>query len=165
MTRPAGGPASGIGPSRRLLARLRDVMAGSGTAQSRLDKIVTLIAAEVVAEVCSCYVARPGDVLELFSTIGLNPDAVHRTRLRVGEGLVGEIAATARPVAIANAPTHPKFAYRPETGEDPYESLMGVPILRGGKVRGVLVIQNQMKRNYPRTRSRRSRPSPWWWPS
>ncbi|HEY9346775.1 MAG TPA: phosphoenolpyruvate--protein phosphotransferase, partial [Inquilinus sp.] len=107
-----------------------------------------LIAAEVVAEVCSCYIARPGDVLELFSTIGLNPDAVHRTRLRVGEGLVGEIAATARPLAIANAPTHPKFAYRPETGEDPYESLMGVPILRGGKVRGVLVIQNQMKRNY-----------------
>ncbi|MGO1076750.1 phosphoenolpyruvate--protein phosphotransferase [Inquilinus sp. CA228] len=148
MTRPAGGPAPGIGPSRRLLARLRDVMAGSGTAQSRLDKIVKLIAAEVVAEVCSCYVARPGDVLELFATIGLNPDAVHRTRLRVGEGLVGEIAATARPVAIANAPTHPKFAYRPETGEDPYESLMGVPILRGGKVRGVLVIQNQMKRNY-----------------
>lgn len=148
MTRPAGGPAPGIGPSRRLLARLRDVMAGSGTAQSRLDKIVKLIAAEVVAEVCSCYVSRPGDVLELFATIGLNPDAVHRTRLRVGEGLVGEIAATARPVAIANAPTHPKFAYRPETGEDPYESLMGVPILRGGKVRGVLVIQNQMKRNY-----------------
>jgi len=148
MTRPAGGPAPGIGPSRRLLARLRDVMAGSGTAQSRLDKIVKLIAAEVVAEVCSCYVSRPGDVLELFATIGLNPDAVHHTRLRVGEGLVGEIAATARPVAIANAPTHPKFAYRPETGEDPYESLMGVPILRGGKVRGVLVIQNQMKRNY-----------------
>jgi phosphotransferase system, enzyme I, PtsP len=148
MTRPAGGPAPGIGPSRRLLARLRDVMAGSGTAQSRLDKIVKLIAAEVVAEVCSCYVSRPGDVLELFATIGLNPDAVHRTRLRVGEGLVGEIAATARPLAIANAPTHPKFAYRPETGEDPYESLVGVPILRGGKVRGVLVIQNQMKRNY-----------------
>lgn len=148
MTRPAGGPAPGIGPSRRLLARLRDVMAGSGTAQSRLDKIVTLIAAEMVAEVCSCYISRPGDVLELFATIGLNPDAVHRTRLRVGEGLVGEVAATARPLAIANAPQHPKFAYRPETGEDPYESWMGVPILRGGKVRGVLIIQNQMKRNY-----------------
>ncbi|KGM34800.1 peptidase [Inquilinus limosus MP06] len=137
-----------MGPSRRLLARLRDVMAGSGTAQSRLDKIVTLIAAEMVAEVCSCYVSRPGDVLELFATIGLNPDAVHRTRLRVGEGLVGEVAATARPLAIANAPAHPKFAYRPETGEDPYESWMGVPILRGGKVRGVLIIQNQHKRNY-----------------
>jgi phosphotransferase system enzyme I (PtsP) len=143
-----GGPAPGISPSRRLLARLRDVMAGSGTIQSRLDKIVKLIAAEMVAEVCSCYVMRPGDVLELFATIGLNPEAVHRTRLRVGEGLVGEIALTARPLAIANAPSHPNFAYRPETGEDPYQSLVGVPILRGGKVRGVLVIQNAKRRNY-----------------
>jgi phosphotransferase system enzyme I (PtsP) len=123
-------------------------MAGSGTAQSRLDKIVKLIAAEMVAEVCSCYLARPGDVLELFATVGLNPSAVHLTRLRVGEGLVGAIAANATPLAIANAAAHPNFAYRPETGEDPYESLMGVPVLRGGKVRGVLVIQNRHRRNY-----------------
>ncbi len=152
MSRVPIGPPTSLGPTaaspRRLLARLRDVMAGSGTAQARLDKIVKLIAAEMVAEVCSCYVARPGDVLELFATVGLNPDAVHRTRLRVGEGLVGEIAANARPLAIATASAHPKFAYRPETGEDPYESLMGVPILRGGKVRGVLVIQNRQRRNY-----------------
>src|SRR3546814_19763332 len=99
-----GGPAPAISPSRRLLARLRDVMAGSGSIQSRLDKIVQLIAAEMVAEVCSCYVMRPGDVLELFSTIGLNPEAVHLTLHRVGEGLVREIALTARPPAIDNAP-------------------------------------------------------------
>lgn len=134
--------------SRRLLASLRDVMAGSGTAQARLDKIVRLIAAEMVAEVCSCYVARPGEVLELFATVGLNPEAVHQTRLRVGEGLVGEVAGTAKPMAIANASTHPKFAYRPETGEDPYRSFLGVPLMRGGKVRGVLVIQNQKSRDY-----------------
>lgn len=134
--------------ARRLLARLRDVMAGSGTAQRRLDKIVTLIAAEMGAEVCSCYVMRAGDILELFSTVGLNPDAVHRTRLRVGEGLVGDVAAHARPMALADARSHPRFAYRPETGEDPYQSLAGVPILRGGKVRGVLVIQHKEKREY-----------------
>ncbi|NNG05643.1 MAG: phosphoenolpyruvate--protein phosphotransferase [Inquilinus sp.] len=123
-------------------------MAASGGMQSRLDKIVRLIAAEMGAEVCSCYVVRPGDVLELFATIGLNPEAVHRTRLRIGEGLVGEIAATARSLAIANAPAHPNFAYRPETGEDPYQSLLGVPILRGGRVRGVLVIQHRHRRTY-----------------
>ncbi|HSK38596.1 MAG TPA: GAF domain-containing protein, partial [Arenibaculum sp.] len=109
-------------------------MAGSGSAQLRLDKIVTLIAAEMGAEVCSCYVMRAGDILELFSTVGLNPDAVHRTRLRVGEGLVGDVAAHARPMALADARSHPSFAYRPETGEDPYQSLAGVPILRGGKI-------------------------------
>jgi phosphotransferase system enzyme I (PtsP) len=134
--------------ARRLLARLRDLMAGSGTAQDRLDKIVRLIAAEMVAEVCSCYLVRAGDILELFATVGLNPEAVHRTRLRIGEGIVGDIAAHARSLALANAPSHPNFAYRPETAEDPYQSLCGVPLIRNGRVRGVLVIQNRQKRNY-----------------
>ncbi len=134
--------------SRRLLRRLRDVMAGSGTAQERLNEIVRIIAADMVAEVCSCYVMRAGEVLELFATEGLRPEAVHRTRLRVGEGLVGVIAATASPLALADAQSHPDFAYRPETGEEVYHSLMGVPILRGGRVLGVLVVQNRIQRNY-----------------
>ncbi|WP_029010670.1 phosphoenolpyruvate--protein phosphotransferase [Azospirillum halopraeferens] len=134
--------------SRRLLARLRDIMAGSGTGQDRLDKIVTLIGAEMGADVCSCYVMRAGEVLELFATEGLNKTAVHKTRLRVGEGIVGDVAAQARPVALDDVHAYPNFAYRPETGEDPYQSLMGVPILRGGKVRGVLVIQHAARRHY-----------------
>jgi phosphotransferase system enzyme I (PtsP) len=134
--------------SRRLIARLRDIMAGEGGAEERLDKIVALIAAELVAEVCSCYVMRAGEVLELFATVGLNRAAIHNTRLRTGEGLVGTIAAQAQPLSLADAPSHPNFAYRPETGEDPYHSLAGVPILRGGRVRGVLVIQNRSERSY-----------------
>ncbi len=134
--------------SRRLLRRLRDIMAGSGSAQQRLDKIVQVIAADMVAEVCSAYVMRAGEVLELFATEGLRREAVHSTRLRVGEGLVGVIAATARPLALADAQSHPDFAYRPETGEEIYHSLMGVPILRGGRVLGVLVVQNRTLRNY-----------------
>lgn len=145
---PAGSPGFDGAASRRLLARLRDVMAGSGSGQERLDKIVTLIGMEMGADVCSCYVMRAGEVLELFSTLGLNQDAVHNTRLRVGEGIVGDIAGHARPIALDNAPSHPSFAYRPETGEDPFLSLAGVPILRGGKVRGVLVIQHKDRRRY-----------------
>jgi phosphotransferase system, enzyme I, PtsP len=144
---PEATPPSAIS-ARRLLSRLRDLMAGSGTAQDRLDKIVKLIAGEMVAEVCSCYLMRAGEVLELFATVGLNPEAVHKTRLRIGEGIVGEIAAHGRSLALANAPSHPNFAYRPETGEDPYQSLCGVPLIRSGRVRGVLVIQNRQRRNY-----------------
>jgi phosphotransferase system enzyme I (PtsP) len=140
-----GGSVSG---TRRLLRRLRDIMAGSGSAQERLDRIVRVIAAEMVAEVCSAYVMRAGEVLELFATEGLRLEAVHRTRLRVGEGLVGIIAATARPLALADAQSHPNFAYRPETGEEIFHSLMGVPILRGGRVLGVLVVQNRTLRHY-----------------
>jgi phosphotransferase system enzyme I (PtsP) len=134
--------------ARRLLRQLRDIMAGPGTAQERLDRIVILIARELVAEVCSIYVRRAGDVLELFATEGLRPDAVHNTRLMVGEGLVGFVAAQAMPVALADAQSHPLFAYRPETGEESYQSLMGVPILRGGRVHGVLVVQNRTQRGY-----------------
>jgi phosphotransferase system enzyme I (PtsP) len=134
--------------ARRLLARLRDIMAGSGSAQDRLDKIVKTIAHEMAADVCSCYIMRAGEVLELFATIGLNPDAVHQTRMRVGEGLIGDVAAHARPVALANAQSHPNFAYRPETGEDPFNGFLAVPILRGGRVRGVLAIQHKDRRDY-----------------
>jgi phosphotransferase system enzyme I (PtsP) len=140
-----------VGGTRRLLRRLRDTMAGSGTAQERLDRIVRIVAVEMIAEVCSVYVMRAGEVLELFATQGLRLEAVHRTRLRVGEGLVGLIAATARPLALADAQSHTAFAYRPETGEEVYHSLMGVPILRGGRVLGVLVVQNRSRRHYDET--------------
>jgi len=134
--------------ARMLLKRLRNVMARGGTAEQRLNQIVKLIAADMVAEVCSTYVMRAGEVLELFATEGLKQDAVHKTRLRVGEGLVGDIASHARPLALADAQHHPQFAYRPETGEEIFQSLMGVPILRNGRVLGVLVIQNKSRRQY-----------------
>jgi len=140
-------PASWVG-ARRLLRRLRDEMAADAGTQERLDRIVRIIAADMVAEVCSIYVRRAGDVLELFATEGLNKEAVHRTRLRVGEGLVGEIAAHADPLSLADAQSHPGFAFRPETGEEIYHSLMGVPIMRGGRVIGVLVVQNRKSRTY-----------------
>jgi len=134
--------------SRRLLARVRDVMAGPVSPQQRLDNTTAIIAADIVAEVCSIYVMRAGEVLELFATKGLLPSAVHNTRLRVGEGLIGIIAAQARPMALDDAQSHPDFAFRPETGEEIYQSLMGVPILRGGRVVGVLAVQNRTKRSY-----------------
>ena len=133
---------------RRLLRVLRDLMKGSGSAQDRLDEIVQMIAQDMVAEVCSIYVMRAGEVLELFATQGLKPEAVHHTRLRVGEGLVGHVALNARPMRLADAQSHPAFAYRPETGEEIYQSFMGVPILRDGRVLGVLVLQNVTPRHY-----------------
>ena len=134
--------------SRQLLARVRDVMAGADEAQQRLNKIVSVIAADMVTEVCSVYVIRPGEVLELFATKGLNESAVHNTRLRVGEGLIGMVGAQARPIALADAASHPDFVLRPETGEELYQSLMGVPVLRGGRVIGVISVQNRIRRNY-----------------
>jgi phosphotransferase system, enzyme I, PtsP len=110
-------PHAGAAGPRRLLKRIRDLMAAGGSGQERLDQIVKFIAADMVAEVCSIYLVRGGNELELFATQGLNPEAVHKTRLAMGEGLIGDIAAHARPLALADAQSHPNFAYRPETGE------------------------------------------------
>ena len=133
---------------RRMLRRVRDVMAGRGNAQGRLDTTVEIIAHEYAAEVCSIYVRRPDQLLELFATEGLNRDAVHKTQLRFGEGLVGDIAQRGLPIALAEAQEHPKFAYRPETGEEAFHSLMGVPIRRLERVVGVLVVQHEQPRDY-----------------
>lgn len=136
------------GGSRVLLRRLREIMAATGSAQLKLDRIVTLVANNMVAEVCSIYLRRAGELLELFATEGLNPEAKHRTRLRFGEGVIGDVAANARPLNLADAPQHPSFAYRPETGEEIYHSMLGVPVERGGRVVGVIAVQNRTKRDY-----------------
>src|SRR3982751_2252340 len=137
----AGGP-------RLLLRRLREIMAEQTSAQMRLDKLVSVIASNMVAEVCSIYLRRAGKVLELFATEGLRHDAVHQTRLKEGEGLVGLVSETAEAVNLSDAPADPHFSYRPETGEDPYKAFLGVPIVRGGQVFGVLTVQNKAERVY-----------------
>jgi len=131
-----------------MLRRLRDVMAEARAPQERLDSITSIIAADMVAEVCSIYVRRSDNLLELCSTEGLNKDAVHRTLMHFGEGLVGDIAARAQSIALSDAQSHPKFAYRPETGEEIYQSLAGVPVMRADRVLGVLVVQNRSRRQY-----------------
>jgi phosphotransferase system enzyme I (PtsP) len=138
---PGGGP-------RLLLRRLREIMAEQTSAQMRLDKLVTVIASNMVAEVCSIYLRRAGKVLELFATEGLREEAVHNTRLKEGEGLVGMVGETAEAVNLSDAPADPHFSYRPETGEDPFKSFLGVPIVRGGQVFGVLTVQNKAERIY-----------------
>jgi phosphotransferase system enzyme I (PtsP) len=122
-------------------------MADGGTAQARLDRLVQMIAATMVADVCSIYLNR-GQVHELFATEGLKPEAVHRTRLKAGEGLVGLVAETGKPLNLADAPHHPRFSYRPETGEDPYSAFLGVPIVRSERTFGVLVVQNRVAKTY-----------------
>ena len=133
---------------RLLLRRLQMIMAGTGSADDRLQDIMQLIANNMVCEVCSVYFIRSSDVLELFATEGLQRQAIHQTRLKFGEGLVGFIALSGRPQAFADAQEHPKFVLRPETGEEDYHSMLGVPIMRAGKVVGVLAVQNKSKRFY-----------------
>ncbi|HEV7690736.1 MAG TPA: phosphoenolpyruvate--protein phosphotransferase [Hyphomonadaceae bacterium] len=131
-----------------MLSRLRALMASQAQDPKRLDRVVELIGNTMVADVCSIYLRTEDEALLLMATKGLRPEAVGRTRMKENEGLVGLVSATARPLRLKDAFSHPRFSYRPETGEDPFHSFMGVPILRGGRVLGVLVVQNTAERTY-----------------
>ncbi len=134
--------------SRKLLGRLRDTMAEEAAGQERLDKITHLTADSMGTEVCSIYLFRDDDTLELCATEGLKQEAVHETRMKLGEGLVGRVARTGKMVNTADAPSEPGFRYMPETGEEIFSSFLGVPVQRLGEKLGVLVVQTKDKREF-----------------
>jgi phosphotransferase system enzyme I (PtsP) len=133
---------------RVIMRGLREIMADGGEGQEKLDRIVRQISGVMVAEVCSIYLKRQDGSLELFATEGLNPSAVHNTRMKRGEGLVGRCSELGVTVNEPEASSHPAFSYRPETSEEIYHALLAVPISRAGQVLGVLVIQNRMPKEY-----------------
>ncbi len=140
-------PSGAAFAAREILRRLHDVMAARSNAQTKLNNVVDIIGAALDSEVCSIYLLREG-WLELFATRGLAQDAVHVTRLAMGEGLVGTIAEKVETLNLAEATSHPDFAYRPETGEDLYHSFAGVPIVRKERAVGVLAVQHADPRRY-----------------
>jgi phosphotransferase system enzyme I (PtsP) len=131
-----------------LFRAMHTATAAESDAQARLDTLTRVIAGHIVADVCSIYIRRPGDFFELYASEGLKPEAVHVTRLHMSEGLVGHVARRQEPLVTAEAPLHPDFVYRPETGEEKLHSFLGVPLIRAAKVLGVLVLQNKVPRIY-----------------
>lgn len=133
---------------QHLLRHLRDTLAQEGDGQARLDTITALIAQNMQVEVCSIYLMRDKETLELCATTGLRADAVHQTRMRIGEGLVGRVARLAKIINTDNAQRQRGFRFMPETGEEIFNSMLAVPIQRLGEVLGVLVVQTKEHRRY-----------------
>jgi phosphotransferase system, enzyme I, PtsP len=140
-------PSSAAQAARTILTRLHEVMAARTNAQAKLNQVVQTIGECLNSEVCSIYLLRDG-ALELFATRGLKQEAVHVTRLGLGEGLVGTIAQRIEMLNLDEAAAHPDFAHRPETGEDLFHSFAGVPIIRRERAVGVLCVQHVDPRRY-----------------
>lgn len=138
---------SAAAAARSILTRLHEVMASRLHAQGKLNQVVDIIGEALDSEVCSIYLLREG-MLELYATRGLNQSAVHVTRMGVGEGLTGTIAANVETLNLAEATAHPEFQYRPETGEEKFHSFAGVPIVRRERAVGVLTVQHVDPRRY-----------------
>ena len=140
-------PTSAATTAREILTGLHALMARRGSPQAKLDHVVDLIADAMSSEVCSIYLLR-NNLLELWATHGLRKEAVHVTRLALGEGLVGTIARDARVLNLAEASGHPEFVYRPETGEEHFHSFAGVPIIHREQSIGTLCVQHADPRRY-----------------
>src|SRR3990167_359581 len=138
---------SAAASARQILLRLHEIMASRLHAQGKLDSVADIIGESLHSEVCSIYLLREG-MLELFATRGLNKGAVHITRMAVGEGLTGTIAANVETLNLAEAKAHPDFKYRPETGEEKFHSFAGVPIVYRERAVGVLCVQHVEPRRY-----------------
>ena len=136
-----------VAAARSILTQLHELMASRISAQGKLNQVVDIIGEALDSEVCSIYLLREG-MLELFATRGLEQSAVHVTKLAVGAGLTGTIAANIETLNLAEATSHPEFQYRPETGEDKFHSFAGVPIVRRERAIGVLTVQHVDPRRY-----------------
>src|SRR5215468_5301354 len=143
--------------NRDRLALIEEIstIAGESHADLReaLDQIVAAIADGMQAEVCSLYLFdAQRERLVLRATVGLDRDSVGRVSMRPTEGLVGLVIEKDEPVAVADAISHPRYKYFPETGEERYHTFLGVPVQEGRqKPLGVLVAQTLARRKFSRT--------------
>ncbi len=137
------------------LEEISQLVAHSHDAGETLTNIVRLIQGRFHTAVCSVYVLEPerGELV-LAATVGLQPDAIGRVRMQLGEGLTGLVAERTGPVMVADAFNHPRFKYFPEAGEDAYHSFLGVPLLEGGVLLGVLVVQTAAPRTFSKSEVR-----------
>jgi phosphotransferase system, enzyme I, PtsP len=134
-----------FGDARQLFARLREALASG---HAGLPDIADLVAQGLPADASVIYVARPGEVLELAATYGLNVSAVGRTRLRIGEGIIGMVAASGDPLNLADAQNHPRYVYRAEIGEEDMASMLAIPVKRAGRILGVIAVMLREARQF-----------------
>ena len=137
-----------INQAMDILKKLRQVTEGQDEVSVKLSKIICIIAEETNSDAASIYVAVDENYLELFATCGLNETAEHKLTIRYGEGLIGEIAKTARSLTAADATKHPKFSLKTELSEEEYHAFLGVPLIRWSRAIGVLAVQKKEAYDY-----------------
>ncbi len=124
------------------LEEIRNLTVEGGKPAETLMNVVAVIAARFRTDVCSAYLLEPDRAnLVLAATLGLRPACIGTLRMGLHEGLTGLVAEQVRPVAVTHVKDHPRFKYFSETGEDAYQSFLGVPLIDRGVLQGVLVVQ------------------------
>jgi len=131
------------------VSELAAVLAGSENIENFLQRTVEMVARHMNANVCSIYLLdERSNELVLKATVGLNPEAIGKIRLKIGEGLVGATLEKLGPVKEGLASRHPRFKYFSVACEDSFDSFLAVPVLRGAERIGVLVVQHQEQNHF-----------------
>jgi phosphotransferase system enzyme I (PtsP) len=131
------------------LEEVSQLVSHSHHAGETLANIVALIQNRFSTDVCSVYLYEPeSNELLLRATVGLKQESVGQVRMRIDEGLTGLAAEQMRPIMVEDAVTHPRFKFFPQAGEEPYHSFLGVPLVEGGMLQGVLVVQTLEARKF-----------------
>jgi glycogen phosphorylase len=121
----------------------------SGQPADALMNVCALIASRFRTDVCSAYLLEPDrSNLVLAATLGLHPRCIGTLRMPLSEGLAGLVAEEVRPVAVADAASHPRFKFFRESGEEVYHSFLGVPLIDRGILQGVLIVQTKEPRMF-----------------
>ena len=133
----------------RLLEHVSTLIGESENLQETLDSVVQVVAERMRTEACSVYLLdESATTLTLWATTGLERSAVGRVRMQTTEGLTGLVIETMQPVAVPDAPVHPRFKFFPETHEERYHSFLGVPVLERRAPLGVIVVQTLRRRQF-----------------
>jgi phosphotransferase system enzyme I (PtsP) len=146
--------------NRDRLALIEDIsgIGGDHSADLRetLDRVAATIAAGMEVEVCSIYLFdAQRERLVLRATVGLERESVGRVSMKVNEGLVGLALESSEPVVVADAMSHPRYKYFPETAEERYHTFVAVPIEESRqKPIGVLTVQTLRRRKFSRAEVR-----------
>src|ERR1700684_725908 len=131
------------------LEEIANLAAEGGKPAETLMNVVALIGKRFKTEVCSAYLLEPDRTnLILAATVGLRPQCVGTLRMALHEGLAGLVAEQVQPVAVEQVKNHPRFKYFSEAGEEAYQSFLGVPLIDGGVLQGVLVVQTTAARAF-----------------
>ena len=132
-----------------ILRRIVQEVSSATDLSDALNVVVARIREAMHTEVCSVYLFDADSKrYVLMATEGLNPEAVGRVSLSSSQGLVGLVGSREEPINVDNAPAHPKFHFLSETGEDPFLSFLGVPIIHHKRLMGVMVVQQRDSRQF-----------------
>src|SRR3990167_2273903 len=135
-------------PLETLLLRVSEVLKKPQTLPTRLNLSLKIIAEEMGAAMALLYLLTPDRYLEVYATYDSLTPHLKTVRFRVGEGVVGFIAAIGKNVMCDNICRHPNFLFRPGVADHVNLALLGVPLISSKGVIGVLTLQNPVTKSF-----------------